>query len=169
MNQRMTNMTSIGVVGAIIVLAMVFTFAPASASAAPAGNAFLGGGNALARATSGESQGLAHASSTSNLLSHLTFASTRGGRPAEVPPTASTTEATSQGNEGSTEENMGALSLPENENQSASGHANGGARSGNGGSGGDSGAGGVVRAGSVVSNAQAVNVLNTVIVRISVR
>lgn len=124
-------------------------------------HAFLGGGNALARATSGESQGLAHASSTSDLLSHLTFASTRGGREAEVPPTASTTATTStpQSDENGADSN-------ESLNGQAGSGSNGGARGGNGGNGGGGSTGGVVRAGSVVSNANAVNVLNTIIVRI---
>lgn len=151
-------------IGAIL-FALLLAFVPGSASAAPAANAFLGGGNALARAISGQSQGLAHATSTSDLLAHLTFASTRGGRPTEVPPTASTTEATtatSQGDEGSTESDGSS-------NGQTAGGSNGGASGGNGGNGGNAAPGGLVRAGSVVSNANAVNVINTNIVRIGSR
>ena len=131
----------------------------------------------LARALSGQSQGLAHASSTSNLLSHLTFASTRGGRPLEVPPAhsnaggnASDEAHNDDGAGNGTERNEGnsptTSSPPENANENGVDNANGGASSGGGGNGGAAAAGGLVRAGSVVSNANALNMLNTVILRI---
>lgn len=147
--------------------AMLFTFVciaimPASTYAAPAPNAFLGGGNALSRANSGESQGLTHATSTSDLLSHLTFASTRGGRSEEVPPPKEDSDG-----EGSEEATQSSPS-PANTSNGHS-NANGNASGGNGGNGGGAEAGGLVRAGSVVSNSNAVNVINTNIVRISTR
>lgn len=144
---------------------LLLVLAP-SAHAALA-NAALGGGNALARAMAGQSQGLEHASSTSGLLDRLTFASTRGGRPDEVPPPQSNAggnnaTTTPQGSGGGEEESSDAQDV-------GSGNNNGGATSGNGGNGGNAALGGLVRAGSVVSNATALNVLNTNIVRISNR
>lgn len=151
--------------------AVLFTFAcvaivPASTHAAPAPNAFLGGGNALMRATSGQSQGLTHATSTSDLLSHLTLASTRGGRGTEVPPENSNEGGNAEGTE---EGEQGTQSLPEEANENGTNHENGGAQGGEGGNGDNSSPGGLVRAGSVVSNSNAVNVINTNIVRISTR
>lgn len=51
-------------------------------------------------------------------------------------------------------------------NQSGTDNANGGASAANGGNGGNAGPGGLVRSGDVVTNATAVNMINTVIVRI---
>lgn len=153
----MNNVTSNISIGGAVVL-FTIAFLPVVAAAAPAPNAFLGGGNALTRATSGESQGLTNATSTSNLLEHLTFASSRGGRAEEVPPPNANTDS---GDEGET-------TPPENANENAAG-GNGGGQSGNGGNGGSSAGGGLVRAGSVVTNSKAVNVINTNIVRISSR
>lgn len=66
------------------VVAAFLALAPVGAAYAIAGgpsdHAFLGGGNALSRALSGESKGLSNADSTSDLLAHLTFASSHGGR-----------------------------------------------------------------------------------------
>lgn len=149
----------------LVVLALV----PARASAAVT-NASLGGGNALARATAGQSQGLTHANTASNLLARLTFASTRGGKPDEVPPQggeSNTGGTEAEGTNGS--EGAGGAS---NQNQGEGSGTNGGASAGNGGNGGDGGnasLGGLVRAGNVVSNANALNMLNVNIVRISSR
>ena len=140
-----------------ILIGFLMSFGPAKAHAAAAPNASLGGGNALSRATSGESQGLTHANSSSNLLEHLTLASTRGGRSTETPPQE-------DGNGDVTES-----SLPNTANSNAADNANGGAQGGNGGSGGTSANGGLIRAGSVVSNSTAVNAINTNIIRISLR
>lgn len=158
--------------GLFFVGMLFLVLAPQSAAAAVSPNAFLGGGNALSRATSGQSQGLTHASSTSDLLARLTFASTRGGpgttssqssdgygagKPEETPPANSNPTPNS------------ASSNPEGElaaHGAGGAGNNGGASSGNGGNGGNAGPGGLVRSGSVVSNATAVNVLNVNIVRI---
>lgn len=149
--------------GSLLAAFLALCFAaliPMSVRAAPSPNAFLGGGNALSRATSGESQGLTHATSTSGLIDHLTFASTRGGRSEEVPPQNENT------NDGEDAEDS---SLPDNANQHAEDNANGGSGGGNGGNGGAAAEGGLVRAGSVVTHSTAVNVINTNIVRISNR
>ena len=124
--------------------------APTGTRAAVSPNASLGGGNALTRATEGRSQGLTSANTTSGLLEHLTSASTRGGRPVETPP-----QNEEGGGTGST-----------NANENAGDNSNGGASGGSGGGGGSAAPGGSVRAGSSVSNATAVNVINTVIVRV---
>ena len=150
--------------------ALFLLLSPQDASAAAA-SASLGGGNALSRALAGESQGLAHASLSSDLLSHLISASTRGGRGDEVPPANSNAGSNNEetDNDDTGEENNGTTSLPENANENGVSHANGGAVTGEGGNGGNSGEGGLVKAGSVVSSAFAVNVINVNIVRISTR
>ena len=139
-------------------LAGLFLLATPSSADARAANALLGGGNALARATTGQSQGLANANPASNLLSRLTFASTRGGTSEEVPPTGSTS---------TTPETTQSETVP-TVHSSGGGNSNnnGGAQGGDGGSGGNAAPGGLVRAGDVVSNATAVNAINTTIVRI---
>lgn len=166
-----------GVIAAVALAGLLFLLAPVGAHAAAA-NASLGGGNALARATTGQSQGLTHASSTSDLLAHLTFASTRGGKPTEVPPANSNAGGNggeeSGSEEGSTEGSQDGNTSDPSAQDNASGNAsgnqnNGGASSGNGGNGGDGAPGGLVVAGGVVSNAHAVNVLNVNLVRISAR
>ena len=142
---------------AMLLLGSLIILIPASTHAAAAPNAFLGGGNALSRGTSGESQGLTNANSSSDILTRLTFASTKGGRPAETPPAQDDEEDTT------------AASLPENANENAQNNANGNAQGGNGGNGGTSAPGGLIRAGSTVSNSTAVNAINTNIVRINLR
>ncbi|PIR83987.1 hypothetical protein COU18_01095 [Candidatus Kaiserbacteria bacterium CG10_big_fil_rev_8_21_14_0_10_51_14] len=175
MNSNSINST---VTGGVAAIATLLIFIPGISAAAVSPNAFLGGGNALARALAGESQGLVHASSTSGLLAHLTFASTRGGRPEETPP-ADVNENSDTGGNTSTDQSDG----PAGQNgapaeaaggnpSTGSGQANGGASAGNGGNGGDGGGaapGGLVRAGSVISNANALNMINVSIIRISTR
>ena len=56
---------------------------------------------------------------------------------------------------------------PQNENENSGN--NGGSSAGNGGNGGNSSPGGLVKAGNVVSNSTALNAINTVILRISLR
>ena len=139
---------------------MAFLVLPQYASATEA-TALLGGGNALAHATTG----IQHANPKSGIAEHLLFASTRGGKPQVIPPSASSTQATAddqQGDESNSSENSGDSDSHDQSSQSD----NGGASGGNGGSGGNAAEGGLVRAGSVVSNANAVNVLNTILVRI---
>lgn len=124
----------------------------------------LGGGNALLRATSG----LSHASSTSNIFSHLTFASLRGGRPDATPPA---NDNSNTGGGTSTEQSDGGNGADGSSAGGAGGNGgnNGGATAGDGGNGGNGGGaspGGLVRAGSVVSNSNALNMLNTTIIRI---
>lgn len=159
----------------------IFFFVPSRAHADEA-TARLGGGNALARAIAGQSQGIAHANPASDLLAHLTFASTRGGRPDEVPPangnqgnndgaeTGGNTAAGGEGVQGSNPSTPSTGSGQASSEQAGSGSSNnGGASSGNGGDGGSASPGGLVRAGNVVSNATALNMLNVNIVRISSR
>lgn len=126
--------------GSILLGVLLFGLAPQSASAAASTNATLGGSNALSRATSGQSQGLVRANTTSDLFTHLTFASTRGGRSAETPPA---NEQSDTGGTTSTDQSDG----PSGENGDAAGvsagggnASNGGASAGNGGNGGDGGA-----------------------------
>lgn len=158
----------------VLVALFVFLIVPRHVSAAEA-TALLGGGNALAHATTG----VQHANPRSSIMEHLLFASTRGGKPDLVPPSASSTEATSddQGNDEDSSgdsansnsaggPSTGSTGSPQAGSGSSS---NGGASGGNGGNGGSAAPGGLVRAGSVVSNATAVNVLNTIIVRIGSR
>ncbi len=165
-----------------LVLASVLFLAPATASAAST-NASLGGGSALARVMAGQSQGLTHTTSTSDLLDHLTFASTRGGRPTEVPPAGSNeggdggseTENEEGSMDGGTDGAQGDNTDNSSVQNTADGNGsaddsqnnNGGAQGGNGGNGGNAASGGLVRAGSVVSKATVVNMLNVTIVRIS--
>jgi len=56
---------------------------------------------------------------------------------------------------------------PQNENENSG--SNGGSSAGNGGNGGNASPGGLVKAGGVVSNSTAINAINTVILRISLR
>lgn len=146
-----------------IAIAGAFAVLPTILFAAASPNAFLGGGNALSRANSGESRGLTNASPSSNLMDHLTFASTHGGRGEEVPPPK---EDSDDGEGSESEEDAENSSLGK---VTSNGNSNGNASGGNGGNGGNSSPGGLVRAGSVVSNSNAVNVINTNIVRISTR
>ncbi|MBI5470134.1 hypothetical protein HY968_02315 [Candidatus Kaiserbacteria bacterium] len=147
---------------------VLLTLSPLAASAES--NAALGGGNALARALGGQSQGIVHANLASDLLAHLTLASTRGGRPDDTPPSHSN----AGGNDGNTNEpsqnNPNAIPVNPNGDGNENGNDNnGGPSSGNGGNGGNASPGGLVRAGSVVTNATALNVINANIVRISLR
>lgn len=167
---------------------LLFGLAPQGASAAVSPNAFLGGGNALSRATLGQSQGLTNANPASDLLARLTFAGTHGGRAEEVPPEnggQSNSGGNSANGETGTDGDAGAQDViapspsgnengnnPIGNSASSNGASNGGATAGNGGDGGDGGSaspGGLVRAGNVVSNATAVNMINVNIVRISLR
>jgi len=141
------------------------------ATSADTATARLGGGNALARVSIGQSQGTVHASPSSNLLSHLTFASLRGGQPEETPPAndnsntgGSTSSEQSDGENGADATSAGG--------DGGNGGNNGGTTAGNGGNGGDGGGadpGGLVRAGNVVSNANALNMLNVNVIRITTR
>lgn len=159
--------------GGIMMLAFfaLFIFSVPSAHAAEE-NARLGGGNALLRATSG----ISHANPVSDILSRLTFASTRGGMPEEVPPpsqgSGGESASNTGGNVGGGGEGSPGDSAPESVNTNGGGEGgnNGGASSGNGGDGGNGGnasPGGLVRAGDVVTNATALNAINVNILRIS--
>src|SRR3989338_463214 len=145
---------ALAVLGLILSVSMLV---PQSASAAVSPRAFLGGGNALSRATGGQSQGLTNAHPTSNLLANLTLAAGRSGRGDTTPP------PTPSPQEDDEQAPSAQAVLP-----AAAGGAgnNGGTVSGNGGNGGIGATGGFVSAGNVVSSANAVNVLNTVIIRI---
>lgn len=145
--------------GAMLVAAPAAAFADVAA-------ARLGGGNALARVTIGQSQGIAHAAPASNLFDHPALASVRGGRPEETPIDQNsdtggvTSSEQSDGEDGADAASAGGASN------------NGGVTAGNGGDGGNgggAGAGGLVRAGNTVSNATALNAINTTIIRISAR
>ena len=149
------------------------------ATSADTATARLGGGNALARVSIGQSQGTVHASPSSNLLSHPTFASLRGGQPEETPPAndnsntgGSTSSEQSDGENGADATSAGGDGGNGGNPSTNSGQANGGATAGNGGDGGNGGEadpGGLVRAGSVVSNANGVNMLNINVIRITTR
>ena len=152
----------------------------ASAAYADESTARLGGGNAGFRGGVGAS----NANLASDILARFSFAATRGGQPEDVLPLGG-----NNGEGGEEGESLGiqSLPLPENANENASDHANGGASAGNGGpgttssqgsdgygagyggNGGSAGIGGLVQAGDVVSNSTAVNMLNTIILRISIR
>ena len=162
MNIQVTHVSMAA--GCTALLAVVILLLAPGSAYAIADNACLGGENALSRALSSESQGLAHASTTSSILERLTFASTHGGRAEEVPPA---NDAGDSGEEGTGEGEALAVP-PENANENSD-NANGGASGGNGGSGGLSGPGGLVRAGDSVSSTNSVNVINTVILRIGSR
>ena len=92
----------------------------------------------------------------------------RGSSDTTPPDTTSNT-----GGNTSTNQSDGPTGQDGNPSGTTGGNGNNGAtQAGNGGNGGDGGAaatGGLVRAGNVVSNANALNMLNTVIVRISTR
>lgn len=149
-----------GSIGAALLLLLSVLLLALPTPTHAAGNQELGGGNALLHAV----RGIAHATSTSQLMTHLLFASTHGGKPTEVPPPGSTAEGT----DGTPAPQANGLGEEENGNAEdvGSGNGNGGASAGNGGNGGNGGVGGLVRAGSVVSNAHALNILNTTIVRV---
>ena len=139
---------------------LVFLVLPRHASATEA-TALLGGGNALVHATTG----IQHANPRSSITEHLLFASTRGGKPEVIPPSASSTQATADDQQGDDGGPSGDSGDSNNQDENSQGE-NGGASGGNGGNGGNAAEGGLVRAGSVVSNANALNVLNTVLIRI---
>lgn len=168
-----------------LILAGMFFLMPRGADAAQT-TSRLGGGNALLRAT----VGLLHASSTSDILAHLTFASTRGvpgttssqssdGYGAGENDTANDTGGSTAGGVDGSQGNSGEPAPQGNANDNggnpignsaSSNGAGGGATAGNGGDGGNGGgaaAGGLVRAGNVVSNANASNAINVTTVRIS--
>lgn len=116
------------------------------------------------RATLGQSQGVGHASTTSNLSAHLAFASLRGGSPEETPPA---NQNTNTGGGTSSDQSDG-----ENGADGASAGGAGGTTAGNGGNGGDGGGaapGGLIQAGGAVSNANAINAINTSIIRFTLR
>ena len=139
---------------------LVFLILPRYASATEA-TALLGGGNALVHATTG----IQHANPRSLITEHLLFASTRGGKGEVIPPIASSTQSTADDQQGDDAGPSGNSGDTNNQDENGQGE-NGGASGGNGGNGGSAAEGGLVRAGSIVSNANAVNVLNTVLVRI---
>jgi hypothetical protein len=128
-----------------------------------------GGGNALWNA----SAGIEHANIASDIFSRLTFAATRGGMPVEDNPLDGGPAGGEEGSggeaENSNESGPATFSLPENASENGGDHSNGGVGTGDGGNGGDAGAGGLVRAGSVASNAQALNMLNVIMIRFSNR
>jgi len=131
-------------------------------------HASLGGGNALMRATSGQSQGLSRANPISNLSIHLTAASTRGGQPEETPPA---NQNSNTGNTTSSEQSDGENGADATSAGGAGGPGgnNGGTIAGDGGNGGDGGGaspGGWVRAGGATSNGNSVNMINVVIIKI---
>ena len=153
-----------------LLLASMFFLIPFSAHASEE-TARLGGGNALSRAMNGQSQGILNSNLASDLLSHLTLASARGGRPEETPPENANSNS---GGNSSVDQHDGASGQDGDGAGAAAGNGanNGGATAGNGGDGGDGGnssPGGLVRAGNVVSNATALNMINVNIVRISLR
>jgi len=152
-----------------LLLASMFFLIPFSAHASEE-TARLGGGNALSRAVNGQSQGTLNSNLASDLLSHLTLASARGGRPEETPPENANSNS---GGNSSGDQHDGASGQDGGAGAAAGNDANnGGATAGNGGDGGDGGnssPGGLVRAGNVVSNATTLNMINVNIVRISLR
>lgn len=148
--------------GAVLLIAPVATSADAT-------TARLGGGNALLRATTGQSQGLARSNPASDIFAHLTFAGTRGGQPETTP-----NENSNTGGGTSSEQSDGENGADSTSAGGAGGNGgnNGGATAGNGGSGGNGGnaaPAGLVRAGDSVSNSTALNVININIIRISSR
>lgn len=149
----------------------VFTFACAIVLAAPgvisADTASrLGGGNALVRNTTG----VANANVASDILSRMNFASTRGGQQNQASEDENTDTVDENTEEETNDEGADASQANQNananQNQNENDHANGGAEGINGGDGGDAGPGGLVRSGDIVSNATAINMINTVIIRI---
>ena len=152
-----------------LLLASMFFLIPFSVHASEE-TARLGGGNALSRAVNGQSQGTLNSNLASDLLSHLTLASARGGRPEETPPENANSNS---GGNSSGDQHDGASGQDGGAGAAAGNDANnGGATAGNGGDGGDGGnssPGGLVRAGNVVSNATTLNMINVNIVRISLR
>jgi len=173
----LTSLVSFGIMalGAMLIV-------PAAAFADTA-TARLGGGNALMRVSIGQSQGITHSNSASNLFSNLTFASMRGGMPEETPPEqdSSTGGGTSTDQSNGSAGANGAPADTGNGNNGGASAGNGGdggdggssptnsGQEGAGGNGGDAGPGGLVRAGNAVSNSTAINAINTSIVRISLR
>ncbi|MDO8435509.1 MAG: hypothetical protein Q7S89_02395, partial [bacterium] len=136
-----SSITTLLVVALLLLAAMLF-FMPLRTYAAE-DNARLGlpaqagGGNALARATAGGSLGLSRAFPASGLLSHLTFASTRGGQPETTPAD----ENSNTGGATSSEQSDGENGADATSAGGAGGNGggNGGATAGNGGNGGDGG------------------------------
>lgn len=122
--------------------ALLLVLVPASASALP-------GASALSRSSVGQSR----SNQIANVTTRVTFASEQP----EVPENAS-----SHGNVASSTPTAQA-------GVGAGSNQNGGSQGADGGAGGSGGAGGLVRAGNVVTNATAVNAINTVIVRITIR
>ena len=152
-----------------LLLASMFFLIPFSVHASEE-TARLGGGNALSRAVNGQSQGTLNSNLASDLLSHLTLASARGGRPEETPPENANSNS---GGNSSGDQHDGASGQDGGAGAAAGNDANnGGATAGNGGdggAGGNSSPGGLVRAGHVESNATTLNMINVNIVRISLR
>ena len=166
---RKTSLLSVSLLAALLLLGL----APQGAGAAVSQSASLGGGNSLLRAGTGAT----NANFASSILSRLSFASTRGGQSANVPPEDSEDSNSgeqSAGGETGTNGDAGAQDVGSPSPASGGGN-NGGAQAGNGGNGADGGAGGsastggLVRAGDVVSNANAVNMINVNIIRITTR
>ncbi len=157
-NNRISSSVQIGIRATFLcaLLGASLLFALPLSARADEVTARRGGGNALFNGATG----IAHATSNSDILTHLTLASTRGGKPEEVPPAVSASNPPSNESDDT--------STPDVTSEGAD-HQNGGASGGNGGSGGNSGVGGLVVAGGAVSNATALNVLNMNIVRISKR
>jgi hypothetical protein len=134
-------------------------------------SASLGGGNALTRALAGRSLGLTNATSSSSILVRLEFASGNGGQPDPLPSEENANDNSNTGGNASTEQSDGENGADASSAGGAGGAGgnNGGTTAGNGGNGGNGGGadtGGLVRAGNVVSNSTAVNMLNTIILRI---
>jgi hypothetical protein len=105
----------------------------------------LPGTSALSRSTVGQSR----SSQIANVTNRVTFASEHSSESGDTASPADTSAVQSGTGVGSNQ--------------------NGGSQGADGGAGGSAGAGGLVRAGGVVTNATAVNAINTVIVRISIR
>lgn len=176
---KILSPSSLAALGIMTLGAMLLVPALAFADTA---TARLGGGNALMRVSIGQSQGISHSNSASNLFDNLTFASMRGGQPDPIPAN----ENSSSGGNTSTDQSNGSAGANGAPADTGNGN-NGGASAGNGGDGGDGGSsptnsgqgaggnggdagpGGLVRAGSTVSNSTAINAINTSIVRISLR
>lgn len=185
-NTRTNTKTILAAALWLLVASMLF-LAPLITRAAETSSR-LGGGNALARATAGQSQSLSQTNPASNLLIRLTFASFHGGGPDEVPPapqggdgesgaasgTGGSTATGGSGVDGTTGEPPVQSNTSGNGGNpsTSSGQVNGGAQAGAGGDGGAGGSaspGGLVRSGDVVSNATAINAINVTIIRISSR
>ena len=160
------NIHILGTTLGAVLLVLLFIASSSVPFAEGAGLSRFGGGNALMRAESGESQGASHAHPISGLFSRLAFAGGHGGREEDGGTDPNRSEDVTQDSEDGEDYTTNTTASGDGEESSENSNESGGADGGDGGSG---GAGGLIRAGNVVSNSFAVTAINQTLIRISGR